>query len=363
MRDPRPTRGHTRDVAASGSISIAPGELLAHVGALVIADAPRELARGVRVTVCGTAITRGLLEVTRARARPWSARLAPWQACGWEHALVPDHHGELTTVLREAAPPMAIARADTPRRLLALAVWVELQGRAVKPGRGTLRLEVAPEHAGFASVCVEQAVRVRSREVLQSVSAYVAWEGTLAERVEAAHGLLDRVAARLACTGRAPRALGVRGTAHGTLHVRAGCAVVGEHGLASDARLEALWQAAVDGRIERLLFAAPACASTALDVALSQGPRFRDRPVELVVSLDRRAVGPALPAVRDALAELVACASPVVAFACEHPFAPAIAELTPWERAQGIAPARTLAQLRVVPRVDPDQTFAYVGPR
>ncbi len=348
---------------ASVPVTFAPGECLAHVGLLVTADAPAALGRGMRVRVCGTAITRGLVEATRARARPWSARLAPWQACGWEHALARDDGGALTAVLRDAAPPVASEPADTPRRLLALAAWVEIEGRAVKPGRGTLRIEVAPVHEGFAPVRVEHVVCVRAHAALRGVSAYVAWEGTLAERAGAARALLDGVAARLVRTGRTPRALGVQGTARGALHLRAGCAVLGERGLAGDTRLQALWAAADDGRLERMVFAAPACASTTLEFTLAQGPRFRDRPVELVVSLDRAGVGPALPAVRDALCELVERARPVVAFACEHPFASALAELTPWERARGVAPARTLAQLRAAPRVDPDEMFVYVGPR
>src|SRR4051794_30303760 len=115
---------------ANVPVTFAPGERLAHVGALVTATAAGQFARGLDVLVRGSAIDAGLIAVSRVRARPRSARLAPWQACGWEHALEP-HADGFRARLRAAIPPTSQGEPESPRQLLALALWVEIEGTAL----------------------------------------------------------------------------------------------------------------------------------------------------------------------------------------------------------------------------------------
>lgn len=99
--------------------------------------------RGVSVQLSGSAWERGLVSWTAVRARPWSARLAPWEAAGWESPLHDADAGGLAGWLPSVDARASEARAGPRiRDRLGQAVWVALAGLAARPGTGTLTLRV-----------------------------------------------------------------------------------------------------------------------------------------------------------------------------------------------------------------------------
>jgi hypothetical protein len=201
---------------ANVPVTFAPGERLAHVGVLVTASSAASFTGGLDVTVRGSASDQGLVELTRVRARPWSARLAPWQACGWEHALASRGDG-LHARLRAAVPPFAHSEPSSPRQLLALAVWVEVEGVALAVGEGSLVIEVAPAADRSAITSEEQSLRIEWVPPPASLSLYAAWDGRLSNRADEIRPLLDDLARGAAGIESAPRALAARGTARRAL--------------------------------------------------------------------------------------------------------------------------------------------------
>jgi hypothetical protein len=83
------------------------------------------LARGegLWVQVEGPAIAEGIVECTRARARPFGATVAPWEAAGWERGFARDADHGLRAWLRAAHA------ADR-------GAWVSVLGLAGGVGRG-----------------------------------------------------------------------------------------------------------------------------------------------------------------------------------------------------------------------------------
>lgn len=345
---------------ANVPVTFAPGSRLAHLGVLFVAPSARHLARGLTVRVSGPALARGFVTVTRARARPWSARLAPWQACGWEHALAPDGPDAFVAHLRDAAPLASSVAPETPRQLLALALWIEIEGTALRPGTADLTITVTGHTEGVEPVAETHPIRVEPAPLPRALSLYLAFDGTLGERAAGLRALLDRLAAGLTDLPSLPRAYAARAVARRALYLRPGCVVFGRDGLAVDARFESLWRALGEGRVEQFRIATPARAD--VDVSLSQAPRARDGAVEFVASFDRRTLGRSRSRTRDVLAQILASSDAIAGFVAEHPFAPALAAHTPWERARDAPAARTIAALRSSARIDPADAFAYRGP-
>jgi hypothetical protein len=345
---------------ANVPVTFAPGDRLAHVGALITAPAGHRIGRGLVVRVRGTALVRGLVQLTRVRARPWSARLAPWQACGWEHALCPDGDA-LTATLRYASAPAAHESPRSPRQLLALAVWVEIEGHARAAGDGDLQLTITPCDEEVDGVHEIHAIRVQPDPAPDVLSAWLAWDATLAERAESLRPLLDGFARELSRRTQTARALAARGTARRALYLRAGCVVFGECGVSGDARFESLWEGLGRGSLERLQFV-PASLPV-MDLCVGQAPRVRNAPVEMVVSFDRAALGDSIGPARDTLVSLLDRAGDATAgFVAEHRYVPSLADQTPWEQSRGFAPARTLDAVRSRPRIEVGEAIAYRGP-
>jgi hypothetical protein len=63
-----------------------------------------------------------------------------------------------------------------------------------------------------------------------------------------------------------------------------------------------------------------------------------------------------------ALSDAVDASGAVHGFVAEHDWVQSLLERTPWERAAGVEPARTVDALVRLGRVDPDRALRVVGP-
>lgn len=346
-----------------------PGAALSHVG-LLVTGAGGVPVRGLEVRVSGDALTRGVVEVARVRARPFSARLAPWERSGWEHSLVPAPGGELWCVLRSArvapAPDLDTERAASLRVALAHAVWVELEGRALAEGEGDLELRVAPLGAPGEAAQGRVHVRVRARNEPEVLSLYAAWEGSLVERAPVLRRVLDEFALRVAALPCGERVVVARGAAPHRRGLRAGCCVLSSRGLIGDARWRALATRLSSGSIELLSLAPPGAllrADDALEAVVAHAARYSPGPVELVLTVGSALYGECgRAALARGLAAILRTCDPLHGFVAGHDWVPSLLEQTPWERAAGRAPARDITALRAWGRVDPREAYAVVLP-
>jgi hypothetical protein len=354
-----------RDAAAALPRRFRSGERLARLGVL-LAREPSDAAAicGLRVRVDGDAIARGLVLPARARARPFSARLSPWEGAGWEHSLA--RRGDaLACVLRAAH----IGR-ERGRGALAHAVHVDLEGRAMRAGEGELVLSVEPVGNAGGRVDERFAVRVCAGPASEVVTAYVAWPGPLDAASERA---MARTVARWArVIGALPagaRVMVARGTAPERLWLREGCVVLGgAPAVAGDARWAALFARARRGALERLVIERPGGARSAddtLDLVVRHGARFGPGPVEMALSLGRARLPDEPRRVSRVMARLAAAvddADAAYGFVAEHEWVPALLDHTPWERDAGREPARTLAAIARGERIDAAQArFVTAG--
>jgi hypothetical protein len=316
---------------------LGPGEKLAHVGVLVACEPGAGPLRGLAVRVEGDALARGLVEVTRARARPWSARLAPWEQAGWEHALEPVGDGAVGGVLAGARVRSG-DRAAQGRAGLAHAVWVEIEGCARAAGRGALQVQVTPAEGGGPGVRETVALRVREPGPGEVLSAYLAWPGPLDARGREVRDVLDGFARRVAALPRGERVVVARGTAPDRLYLRPGCVVLGARGLQGDARWRALAQRLSAGRLEHLVLAPPGGAprrDEVLEAVVAHAARFAPGPVELALSVGRALVPEdALAALAGALAAMARQSGAARAVVAEHDWVPSVL-CVPWVGEKG----------------------------
>ena len=348
------------------------GERLAHVGVMVACEPGAGPLKGLRVRVGGAAVRSGTVEVSRARARPWSARLAPWETAGWEHALEAEASGDSRTCALRGARVCAVPRvgmeasASADRRTrsgLGHAVWVEIEGCARAEGEGVLELSVEPLDGGSA-VLESIHVRVRAVRPREVLSAYLAFGGPLVNDARKVRDALDRFALLVSTLLRGERVMVARAAAPDRLYLRPGCVVFGAHGLVGDDRFRRLVRRMSAGSIEQLVLAQPGrggARDEALEAVMAHNARYAPGPVELHLSVGRALVDDGDRArVAATLADIVRDSGAFYGFVAEHDWVPAFLEATPWERASGREPARTEKALREFGRVDRESALFEV---
>lgn len=350
---------------------LCPGDRLAQIHVLVACEHGHGPVRGLRVRVGGDAIARGLVEVTRARARPWSARLAPWQLSAWEHTLEPDHDGWMSAVLRGPVLPPRSQRTNASgnakhdaRTALSHAVWVQIDGCARTPGEGMLHLQVASLTDDIAGVQEHIPIRVQTRRPPAVTTAYMAWCSPLSEQARSIRTTLDRFAMLVTAFHGEQRTMIARGIAPDRLHLPSGYVTFCARGVRGDARWRALLRRMRTGKLERLTVTPTEPITRddhVLEVAITHSMRFVPGPVEMALSVgNARTPEEKRNTWIQELATLVRQAKPVHGFVAEHDWVQDFLELTPWERASGREPARTIDAIRQNGRVDPSAAFAVI---
>jgi len=324
--------------------TFAPGVRARPLGLLATGNALGSWSPGVRVRVAGSALERQIFRPMRVRARPWSARLAPWCASGWEHSLAPTGSTEsVETVLREARCPRAAGTGPlAPAALLAQAIWVEVEGETLREGSGDLRLSVASAGGLGESIEAVTTLQVRTRTPATTVTAYATWCGALAERAGELGALFGSLGRWLNGNGGTARVFVAEGLDREQLTLRPGCVVADARGWHGDARWRSLWKRVEQGSIEQIALRPPDDRSRGSDAVLVLARRagFEPGPIELQCSLPLDGLTEPGVACRS-LVEILAKAAPEAGFVALHPWAPGVLDCT----RVGGDPVRTLARL------------------
>lgn len=276
--------------------TLKPGDPLTHFGMLVTAEGSEAPLRGLEVSAHGTAVTLGLLELARARARPFSARLASWEASGWEHTLARDGD-RLRATLRSARVRPGGADRQVPARrardALACAVWVALEGVALREGEGVLQLDVSTPGTSVHACWSIRVARDERPEVLTLACGWDAAPDACRARVERA---LDGIARCVAALPRGPRVMVASGAAPERIYLRKGCVVLGARGVKGDRRYHALRARLYAAGLERLALSppgGPVAKDDALSIEIVRAARYRPGPTELFACVGRAWVPPA----------------------------------------------------------------------
>ncbi len=315
------------------------GEEFRGLGVLVTVQDASEAVRGLRVRVGGDAAARGIVVARRAAARPWSARLAPWQRCSWECDLAGDGAWRscvlpgvwvgacgppIESPIEECAPAH-VSRAVASRRVMRglRAVWIDVACVALAPGDGSLSIEVLANGPHVQGLAESTRVHVSSGGD-ELCSAYWRLRGPRDESRAAITQVLDAFAATVASRSTGESVWAVEAAHSGHVGSRVAFATCARDGLRGDRRCVAHVNALAASRVTRLRLrpaTPPTRSAETLQLEIAASPRWTIPRVEVCVSFGTESLRHGTDgSVFDTASEFVHRAGPDDARIVAHPW-------------------------------------------